>query len=203
VAHPPRSPLVAFAIATIVVVSACSSTTSHAGAGPTTTSTTSTTAEPPSTVLISPTDAQAASPLRIPFTADHGALIVTAGPAPAGITGPRAAAIVSSLRGPLGGFPLKVTQAPLHGLVDLEAGNGAPAMRGESAWIVPFDYGILPGCPAEVPATLPASASGLKVAIVEGSRPDQIVIYEGAGAAVCSPNVTPIARTWAELSQNP
>jgi hypothetical protein len=200
VGHPPRFRVVALAIVLAVAAAACSTTTAPM-AHPTSTSTTSTTVEPPSTVQIASTAVQHPSSLTTPFTADDGALTVTAGPAPGGITAARAAALVASLRGPIGGFPLKVIQAPLPGLVDLEPGHGAPAIKGAAAWIVPFDYGLLPYCPAEVPATLPTWASGLKVAIVERGDPNQIVIYEGAGAAVCSPNVTPIARTWAQLSQ--
>ncbi len=178
-----------------LVGAACGGTATRASTPTTGTRPTTTTTPPvpPSTVIGGDTAA-----LQVPFTADDGALTVTVGPYPSEVTAAEAVAIASSLDGTMLGLPPVVDGAPLPGVVDLHAGFGAPAILHRSAWIVPFHFKLLYACPAQI-APLPASASKLRVVIVEGPRPDQIVIYQGAGGGACGGLPKPVTRTSAQL----
>jgi hypothetical protein len=169
----------------------------------TTANTTPTTAgTPPSTVLNGPGN------LTVPFTADDGALTVTAGPPPDGITPTQVQAILEMLGSPppSGGFNYPVLPAAwpgsvVSGRVSLKAGLGVPAIDARPAWIVPITYAglICPYNPDE--ANHPPWASHLAMIIIEGTGNDQIIEYTGIGGGGCGSGDQVTAHTWTQLTQ--
>jgi hypothetical protein len=134
----------------------------------------------------------------VPFTADQGALVVTAGAAPTGITG---AAAAQAVAGTSHFWPVRAIGAPMPGTAHLRSGLGVPAIDGHPAWIVPVRYVGEYACPmiAYPTPSIPPWASHLTVIIVTGTSPGEIVLYAGVGTGPCQPNVQPHAQSAAQL----
>ncbi len=141
-------------------------------------------------------------PLTVPFTADQGALVAVAGPAPVGVSAAEARRTVDSLVAQQLSL-FHVAQTPLAAQISLRAGIGVPPIHA-AAWIVPLALNSkvvinCPVIPAPVPA-LPATASDLHVALVIGPSPDQVFVYEGAGIGICDEvQRTPVVERSTEL----
>ena len=165
-----------------IVAASCSSSVS-----------TSSSTTTPSTVL------DGSGPVTPPFTADNDALVVVAGPPPAGVDQDRATEILHQLAPDLPDHPTTFQVFP--GRVTMADGLGAPALDGVAAWVVVYQRYAEAACPVEgvgdessTTTTTPAWASGLTVLIVAGpSITDDVTRYEGAGVWLCSTTVAPSA----------
>ena len=164
-----------------VVATGCSSSGS--------TATSSTT---PSTVL------DGTKAVTAPFTADDGALLVVAGPPPAGVDQDRATEILHQLAPDFPDHP--TTYQVFPGRVTMAEGLGAPALDGVAAWVVVYQRYTVASCPVELDdgssttTTTPPRASGLSVLIVAGpSVTDDVTRYQGAGVNFCSTTAAPSA----------
>ena len=189
--------LVAAAVAAMILASAsCSSTGSGRDAAET-----KSLPEAPTSVPVTPsTVLDPSQPLAVPFTADDGALVVTAGPPPSDVTQGQAVAMAEKLL-PSGGR-VADSNAAVSGLVTLAAGLTHDEVVDRPAWIVPYTQAIRFACPATAtPQTAPPAASGLEAMIILRPVPpagDQLRItpapafdYIGAGVIVCAPSTSP------------
>jgi hypothetical protein len=194
--RPRKSLLIPAAAALVALAAACSSGRAAVDGPPSTVPrTTTTTTVPPRTII------KASGPPTVPFTADRGAITVTAGDPPRGVSSATATALSSSFPGV--GTPedvFRVTGAPIAGTVTLSPSLGAGTVVDAPAWIVPVMYRGIYACPAiRTPAQPPVWASELLLVVVTGSAPGQVVSYQGAGTGPCSPSGAPHAETDAQI----
>ena len=191
--------------ALVVLAAACT----HSDGKPLLLPTTTTRPVPPSTVTpstLTPGTGSATGAgtthLTVPFTADQDALVVTAGAAPSGIDLARAEALAAALPGGLYGSPPVVAGPAVHGRVSIGAGLGVPASHAQPGWVIPVTTHAIFGCPLMMnPPSIPAWASRLVAIIVEGPRPDQLILYQGVGSGPCQPLTQVRVSTAAELSE--
>ena len=156
---------------------------------PTTRASTTPTEVPPSTVL-DPTKG-----IKVPFTADDGALTVAVGDPPVSVSQEQAIALLSSLVPRIKGFPLDLAYAVVSGRVTLAPGLGVPPMTDEAAWVISHTESTGASCGARALGApeAPTTSSKLSVAIITGPTLSDVVMYEGAGTWLCAPRLSPEA----------
>jgi hypothetical protein len=180
----------AIVIAVAFAVAGCSSGTS--------TSPNATTAP---TAPVSPSTVLDPSPgVTVPFTADNGALTVTAGPAPDNVTQDQAVSITNNLLG--AHSPTAQILSAVSGLVTFGPGLTADTVSGQPAWVIVYRRDGVVACPAmPTTATAPTTASNLQAMIVLGpptpagedirQTPPPVYDYRGAGIGLCGPAEAP------------
>jgi hypothetical protein len=172
---------VGVAVALVALVGCSSGAVRHDSSSRATTTTPVTAAAggPPSTAL------NGAQGLAVPFTADNGALVITAGPPPDDVTAQQAADRAARLRTSAGRAPIVTV---LSGRVTLAAGLGPTAIVDQPAWIVGYIQEYVAACPGRpagaIEPTVPPSASHLTAIIITGAT--AVVGYFGAGTGICT-----------------
>ena len=174
------------AVALLAIVGCSSGSGRHDSASPASTAPPVTTVVggSPSTVLTG------AKGLRVPFTADDGALVVTTGGAPDDVTEQQAADRAIQLRTSAGKAPIVTVVA---GRVTIAAGLGPMPIVDQPAWIVAYTQLYVAACPNRlsggVEPTVPSSASHLTAIIITGST--TLVGYFGTGTGICTLRTEP------------
>jgi hypothetical protein len=178
-----------------LLIAGCSSSGPASGPPINTGPTPTAVAVPPSTVL------DGTKPVTVPFTADAGALVVTAGPPPGDVTHDRAVTRVQELRRTARADDPSIV-AVVSGLVTLRAGLSADSVINRPAWIVIYTQNLMAACPAiATEPQVPSWASNLRAVVILGEQPlpandgtgtiSPIFGYNGAGPGLCYRQVTP------------
>jgi hypothetical protein len=186
----------------VVALTGCTSSSSPTGQPA---ATESTVPVPPSTVL------DGTNAVTVPFTADDGALVVTAGPPPADVTQERAVARVQELRVTSTGDPPHIVGV-VSGLVTLRPGLGPDSVVARSAWVVVYTQRLNAACPMRgTEPAIPSSASQLRAIIILGEQPlptedgsgtiAPVFGYNGAGTGLCIQSSQPGVASLDELIQ--
>lgn len=195
-----RTAAVAFAVLAAVATSAVVWTAHHsdtgrsveAGSGSTKPATTAVTASTaPSVTVLSPT-----ASIRPPFTADGGALRVSAGDPPPHVSQQQAISLLRLLvPRTIGNETPDPIYAVVAGGVDLADGLGVGALHSVPAWTIRHEEIFPAACPAQAPGspTPPPTASNMSAAVVTGPDLAHVVMYEGAGTYLCYPRLRPEA----------
>jgi hypothetical protein len=129
------------------------------------------------------------APVTPPFTADRGALVVTDGPAPDGVTEAQAVAAFHGVVQDYPGHP--TTWQVFPGRVTLQPGLGAPPLDGVAAWVIVYQQYVVASCPMQTgddETTAPPWGSHLTALLVTGPSISDggVTRYEGAGFRLCS-----------------
>ncbi len=161
-------------------------------------------ASSPSTVpasQIAPSTVLNPSPgITVPFTADDGAFVVTAGAAPDTVTQDQAVAVAKDLLGSLPTAPQ--IRTVVAGRVTFAPGLTSDSVVERSAWIVVYTQESIGACVGlSTTPVAPASASNLQAIVVLGQptpigedirvSPAPVYDYLGAGLVVCYPSTQP------------
>jgi len=147
--------------------------------------------------------------VKVPFTADGGALVVAKGEPPADVTKERALSRFHELRDPA---TKPTVIAVVSGHVSLRPGLGQDLIADRPAWVVVYTESGVFNCPAiETMPTAPPDASNLRAVIMMGEQPlagttggptiAPIFGYDGAGTGICGPSTEPAVLTVDQLLQ--
>jgi hypothetical protein len=149
--------------------------------------------------------ASAALRVRLPFTADDGALVVTPGAPPVGFNATAADREFSTiLEGTYGDPHIKLPHELLAGRVTLVGGLGVPPLPGVAAWVVVYpepEAACAVGLPDTTLPPAPPDASGLYALIFTEPGAVNAVSYQGAGTGSCGVlSAKPKAWVWSPSS---
>ncbi len=186
-----RERVLAATAAATLVLSSCA--TVHRSSPPTTTPPSSTS----TTLLVHSVVAWNGGPLVAPIEADDGALVVTPGSGPVGVSRDQAVALAVHVLGDLASS--RTTIQTLTGEVSLSAakvqiGSRVPTLIRQPAWVVAYRSQILSNCPMMTGTPpVPANASDLDALLITGPTIAQVTIYHGTGTGPCVPSTHPVA----------